>query len=321
MEVPFTKPGTWPDGIDPARMAAHIHRVLPVACRVAILGLADDLGVRLNHGRAGAAAGPTAFRAALARYGVAHPPGWTWPVVLDAGDIIPAHGHDEVALRETHDRVTAAVTALLDLGLFPIGIGGGHDLTFPFVRAVAVRARTAGKPLASGVYFDAHLDVREHAGSGMAFRRLVEDCGVRTLHVHGHNPLVNSREHHEWFAAHGGKLRRPGIDPLAPREPMDMQALGTYQDQDDPFPPGPCFASLDLDVLDAAHAPGVSAINPAGWAPQLAQAWMLALGRRADVRCLDIMELNPALDHDGRTARIAAHLFLTFLRGLCERPA
>ena len=34
-----------------------------------------------------------------------------------------------------------------------------------------------------------------------------------------------------------------------------------------------------------------------------------------------IMELNPAFDSDGRTARVAAHMFLTFLRGLAEREA
>src|SRR5262249_12704898 len=171
VEVPFTKPGVWPDGMDPSRMASHVHQTLPIACRVAILGLADDLGVRLNHGRPGAAGGPPAFRAALARYGVAPPAGWTWPVVVDAGDIVPAPGHDEAALHETHNRVTAAVSAVLDAGLFPIGIGGGHDLTFPFVRAIAHRRRTGARPL-TGVYFDAHLDVRETAGSGMAFRRL-----------------------------------------------------------------------------------------------------------------------------------------------------
>jgi hypothetical protein len=45
LEIPFTRPGRWPDGIPPSRMAAHIHKTLPIACRVAIIGLADDLGV------------------------------------------------------------------------------------------------------------------------------------------------------------------------------------------------------------------------------------------------------------------------------------
>ena len=150
----------------------------------------------MNHGRLGATGGPLAFRAALARYGAAEPAGIAWPGVFDAGDVVPG-----ATLEETHERVKAAAGALLEAGLLPVMIGGGHDLTYPFVRALA--ARTA-EPL-DGVYFDAHLDVRAETGSGMPFRRLVEDCGVRSLTVHGLDPFANSAEHVEWFAGHGGR--------------------------------------------------------------------------------------------------------------------
>ena len=123
------------------------------------------------------------------------------PLVFDAGDITPADGNDAAALHRTHARVSEAVAAVLDLGLFPIAVGGGHDLTFPFVRAVIEHHRSRGIRVADGVYADAHLDVRDTAGSGMPFRRLIEDCGVARLNVDGLNPLVNSREHHAWFAA------------------------------------------------------------------------------------------------------------------------
>lgn len=79
------------------------------------------------------------------------------------------------------------------------------------------------------------------------------------------------------------------------------------------------FVSFDLDVLDAAHAPGVSALNPAGWNVREAGAWVRACGADKRVRCFDLMELNPRFDADGRTARIAAHLFLTFLSGFAQR--
>lgn len=257
---------------------------------MALLGLPDDTGVKLNRGRPGAARGPAAFRAALARYGAADSAGSPWPRVYDAGDIKPGRSLDE-----THDRVTAATTALLGQGLFPIAIGGGHDLTFPFVRAVAAKF-----PKIAGLYFDAHLDVRETAGSGMPFRRLVEDCGVSALHLHGFRPMVNSREHFAWFKAHGGKTY-----PATARVKL---------------PPGrDLFASFDLDVLDAAHAPGVSALNPAGWTVREAEAWVRACGTDERVRCFDLMELNPTHDSDDRTARVAVHLFLAFLAGFVER--
>ena len=74
-----------------------------------------------------------------------------------------------------------------------------------------------------------------------------------------------------------------------------------------------------LDLHDAAHAPGVSAPNPCGCSPHDLARWARWAGREPRVRCIDLMELCPPMDVDGRTARLAAHLFLCFLRGVAER--
>jgi len=287
--IPHTDSGRWPRPVPAGRFAATIRTDDPDGCRVALLGLADDTGVKLNHGRPGAARGPTALRAALAGYGANRP---ELPRVFDAGDIRPGR-----TLEETHGRVTAATARLLAHGLFPIAVGGGHDLTFPFVRAVAQKY-----PRPTGVYFDAHLDVRETTGSGMPFRKLVEECGVPALHLHGFRPLVNSPAHLAWFKAHGGRVHADGAKVALPRAKH-------------------LFASFDLDVLDAAHAPGVSALNPAGWTVGEAEPWVAACGADARVRCFDLMELNPRFDDAGRTARVAAHLFLTLLQGFARRSS
>lgn len=289
MPLPHCQPGRWPDEIPSGRFASRIERDSPEGCRIGLLGMPDELGVKLNGGRPGASEGPTAFRAALARYGAAEAIGIDWPGVFDAGDIDPS---DE--LDETHERVSAAVEAMLAADLFPIGIGGGHDLTYAFVRPVARRL-----PGMVGVYFDAHLDVRAEQGSGMPFRRLVEDCAVRGLHVQGLDRFANTTEHVTWFQGHGGH-----IDGMGPSDPM---------------PDGDLFVSLDLDVIDQAYAPGVSAMNPNGWSPETAEAWVRAAGRCTRVRCFDIMELSPPNDAQGRTSRLAAHLFLAFLDAFRER--
>lgn len=285
-----TQPGRWPEISGSGRFASLIRRETAEEHAVGLIGLPDDHGVRLNNGRPGAARGPDAFRRALAGYGSARPDGLAWPAVVDVGDVRPA-GDD---LHATHERVTEAVGAVVDAGLFPVAIGGGHDLTYPVVRAV--HARTG---LDAGVYFDAHLDVREQDGSGMPFRRIVEDCGIGTLHVHGLDRLANSDEHVRWFGSHGGRI----------------DAFGAEGD----WPDGDLFVSLDLDVIDQAHAPGVSAGNPCGWTPGQAERWVRAAGRRERVRCFDIMELSPEHDASGRTARLAARLFLAFLAGYAER--
>jgi len=305
---PFTRAPQWPDGFPINSAGKFAGTSLFVAKndidfretggataihpQIALIGLPDDLGVRLNHGRFGANEGPTAFRHALSSLGAALPVFGEWPVVFDAGDVIPGD-----TLDETHDRVTAATAALLDAGMLPIAVGGGHDLTFPFVRAVSVKF----SPL-SGLYFDAHLDVRETVGSGMAFRRLLETGSVcPPLELHGLRLAVNSRIHHDWFVSHGGTICPDDAPVILPSTCPHL------------------FASFDLDVIDAAYAPGVSAMNPCGWTSREAERWVFTCGADSRVRCFDLMELSPVHDENGRTARLAAHLFLTFLRGFASR--
>src|ERR1700690_1634901 len=146
IKIPHTSAPKWPLDIAAARFSVSIRRDSSDGCQIALLGLPDDTGVKLNQGRPGAARGPGVFREALARYGVAEFSGGAWPRVFDAGDVIVTPG----SLTETHARVTEAAAALVEGGLFPIAIGGGHDLTFPFVRAIAARC-----PNPVGLYFDA----------------------------------------------------------------------------------------------------------------------------------------------------------------------
>jgi arginase family enzyme len=143
----------------------------------------------------------------------------------------------------------------------------------------------------------------------MAFRRLVEECGVSRLTVVGLDPLANSAEHFRWFKERGGRVELP----------PDRSVLGAETVPDSLRDPEAKFVSIDLDCIDQASAPGVSAMNPAGLPARVAAAYSYAAGRSHAVRCFDIMELCPAHDEGGRTARLAAHLFLCFLNGFSQR--
>lgn len=322
--LPHCLPPVWPD-IAPGRFAATIRRDDPAGCSIALVGLPDDLGVRLNNGRPGAATGPRAFRAALAKYGTSYDSAGGRDLsavrVFDAGDVIPETGSDAAALNATHERVTEALRAVHALGLVPVCIGGGHDMTFPTVRALS---RHIGGPV-GGINVDPHLDVRDTPGSGMPFRALIEGGHLdpRRYTTLGVGPFANLREHVEYLRSRGGHLA--GIDDLTLRPAVIneafMRAAGA----------GPAFMSVDLDSIDGASAPGVSAVNPQG----LTVGQVCALARRAGaspaIRHFDIMELSPPNDDPpwnspsnqpvGRTARIAALVFLSFLSGFAERSA
>ena len=287
MDVPYATPPQTPIERTSGRFSNNVRpidRFVPPRNNrqaIALLGMPDDTGVKMNGGRPGAKDGPGAIRRVLSKMGVDRPQ-FDWSVVYDAGDVLPA-GDD---LDETHRRVSEASAALASAGLFPIGLGGGHDLTFAFVRGVINALPENEKPV-DGVYLDPHLDVRETTGSGMPFRRLIEDCGVRSLALAGFDPVANSATHLDWFWEHGGELVE--LDATPPKYPF--------------------FASLDMDAIDAAHAPGVSAMNPCGLSPREAVAW-------PHVRCFDVMEPSPSNADRDRTARLAAYIVLAIIEQL-----
>ena len=264
---------------------------------IGLVGLADDLGVKLNNGRPGAMGGPDAFRQSLARYGTRNIPLFSGglPRLVDFGNVVAATTSSDLQqdLKRTHQHIFQIVQFILSHRLFPIGIGGGHDLTLPMVRGVV---DFFGQPFV-GAYLDAHLDVRATIGSGMPFRILLEEKIVTELSCAGLDCFANSVDHQKWFTENGGKL--------SPAADIDWQDLD--------------FVSLDLDVIDSAHAPGVIAPNPNGMNPNQIAKIVNLCGKSQRLKYFDIMEFCPPFDLDNRTGRLAAHLFCQFLAGWSSR--
>lgn len=294
--------------------------------------------MRLNAGRPGARLGPAAFRAALARFGSVHDASLQRPIsvrVFDAGDVVPAPGGGETALHETHTRITEALLAVHRAGLVPVCIGGGHDLTFPAVRALALHARSESADPAlrlGGINIDAHTDVRETVGSGMPFRALIEHGLLDPAHFVelGLGRFTNAPEHVSWLA--GRQTTLITIDTLRGdaggalvEAAFSLASLRTKP----PADPRPAFFSFDLDALDGSLAPGVSAVNPDGLAVPAAVHLVEMAARNPFIRHFDFMELCPPHDDPpfdpcnpvavGRTARIAALLFIHLVSAFADR--
>lgn len=289
--------------------------------QVGLLGAPSDAGVVQGGGRAGAALGPGAVREQLKRYGTAYHfergADLSSLAIADFGDLVP----DETSVAETHRRLTETVAAIVGLGAIPILLGGGHDLTFGGVRGLAAAVSGA----VGGLTLDAHFDVRETIGgvitSGTPFRNILEEIGAiqgdRFVEIGG-NGLVNARSHFDYLLSKKAKIfslsetRRKGIGPVVEK---GLQIAGHGADK--------LFCSIDLDAVAQAFAPGVSAPSPEGFTPEEVSLAAYLIGLDPKVVYLDIMELNPAFDQDGRTARLAAGLILHFLAGVAlrkERP-
>lgn len=329
MTLPHTRRADWPD-LRPDRFARLI-RAAPEGCSIALLGLPFDGGVRLNGGRVGAAEGPAALRAALGKFAVSYDLVAGRKLdgvgVFDAGDVVPVApeetGGDAVAaLHATHERVTTVVSELVRLGLVPVCIGGGHDLTFASARALPGHVGTS----IGGINVDAHLDVRAEVGSGMPFRALIEGGFLEASRFVelGIGRFTSGRAHVEWLEERGGSIvdieaARVGLGGASAELMDDVFGVAFEGNADSRESRAPGFVSVDLDAIDGAQAPGVSAVNPMGLDVAMVARVVDRAGRTPGVHMLDIMELNPAHD-DGRTARIGALLFMTFVAAFAERP-
>ncbi|MEI2420002.1 arginase family protein, partial [Arthrospira platensis SPKY2] len=105
----------------------HQH-VLPFdpssAGGMALIGFAVDTGVQRNGGRAGAAAGPTALRGALASLPVLGE-----PALWDAGDVSCAGEALEAGtLEAAQDALAGRIASVIGQGCLPLVLGGGHEV-------------------------------------------------------------------------------------------------------------------------------------------------------------------------------------------------
>ena len=272
---------------------------------LALLGFACDEGVRRNHGRVGAAAGPLALRKALANLA------WHREApAYDAGDVTCEDGD----LAAAQARLARGVCALLDAGHLPLVLGGGHEVAFGSWSGLAEHFSGSAAPRMAAprigiINFDAHFDLRDPAhvqSSGTPFAQIAEQCQARGWPFRyaclGVSRASNTRALFN---------RAAELDVLV-REDREMREAGlaAIADELDAFL-ADCdalYLTIDIDVLPACEAPGVSAPAARGVPLALLEPLLERLKGSGKLRLVDFAELNPTYDIDNRTAKAAARL-------------
>jgi formiminoglutamase len=296
---------------DDPRLGHLLGRALAAGAAplVAIVGFPSEEGVRRNGGRPGAAAAPAEIRRALYRF-TPDPRrherlGALLARTADLGDVAVTGD-----LERDQEALGGAVAAALAGGAFVVVIGGGHEAAYGHFLGYAA----LGRPV-SLLNFDAHADVRPlkdgRGHSGSPFRQaLSHPSGLaRRYEVAGLLPQSVARAHLEFVERHGGAVF---ADALAAEDLPGIFARGGV-------PGATLVASFDVDAVDAAFAPGVSAPAAGGLSAAL---WLRAAylaGRCPHTSSCDVVEVNPAHDRDGQTARLAAATVYQILCGLSDR--
>jgi len=278
---------------------ARLPRLDEVArADIAVVGVPFDTGVSY---RPGARFGGNAIREASRLLRPYNPAQDASPFALaqvaDAGDIA-ANPFD---IEEAIETVEAQAGELLETGTRLMTLGGDHTIALPLLRAVA---RKHG-PVAL-LHFDAHLDTWDtYFGAaythGTPFRRAVEEGILDTealSHVGTRGPLYGKQDLTDdeklgFGIVTSDDVMRRGVDEVVQQL---RERVGNR----------PLYVSVDIDVLDPAHAPGTGTPEAGGLTSRELLQILRGLAG-CDVVSADVVEVAPAYDHAEITAVVASH--------------
>jgi len=229
--------------------------------------------------------------------------------VADAGDVAV----NPFSIEEAIAAVERAARQLLEAAGFLLTLGGDHTIALPLLRAVAARHG----PVAV-VHFDAHLDTWDtYFGAaythGTPFRRaseegLLDRSGCLHLGVRG--PLYTRAD-----LAEDAEL---GFQVVSSPEAEDLGIPGMVARIRDRVGERPVYVSVDIDVLDPAHAPGTGTPEAGGLTSRELLAALRGFGTLNLVGA-DVVEVAPAYDHAQITGIAAAHVGYELLSAVAAR--
>lgn len=266
---------------------------------VAILGIPFDTGVSY---RPGARFGPGHIRASSKLLRPYNPAQDVFPFgvhqVADAGDV----GVNPFDLDTAIAEIDAAMTDVRADGATVLTLGGDHTIALPILRSLA---RDHG-PVAV-LHFDAHLDTWDtYFGApythGTPFRRASEEGLLdleRCLHMGIRGPLY-AKTDLEDDARLGFSIIRSDdyeVDGVA----------GAVERMRKRLADGPVYVSIDIDVLDPAHAPGTGTPEAGGLTSRELLNTLRGL-TGLNVVGADIVEVSPPYDHAEITGIAASHV-------------
>ncbi|HMH92253.1 MAG TPA: agmatinase [Streptosporangiaceae bacterium] len=278
----------------------------------AVLGVPFDTGVSY---RPGARFGPSHIRESSRLLRPYNPALAASPFaaqqVADAGDLAV----NPFSIDEAITQIERGARELLEQVPFILALGGDHTVALPMLRAV-----TAAHGPVAVVHFDAHLDTWDtYFGAaythGTPFRRAAEEGlldQTGCLHVGIRGPLYAAED-----LASDGQL---GFEVVSAPELEDLRVAGLTERIAARVGGRPVYVSVDIDVLDPAHAPGTGTPEAGGLT---SRELLAALRSFAGLQLVgaDIVEVAPAYDHAQITGIAAAHAGYELLSALAAgRP-
>ncbi|WP_078429672.1 agmatinase [Alkalihalobacterium alkalinitrilicum] len=210
---------------------------------------------------------------------------------FDAGDIPLPFGNPARSL----DMIEDYIDKLIADGKFPIGLGGEHLVSWPIFRAMFKKYEDMAI-----IHIDAHADLREqYEGEPLShstpIRKACELIGPENVYSFG----IRSGMREEFQYAKEAGMHMSKFDVAEPLKEVLPKLAGRN-----------VYVTIDIDVLDPAHAPGTGTAEAGGiTSKELLEAIHLIANSDVHVIGADLVEVAPAYDPTEQTP-IAASKFI-----------
>ena len=289
---------------------------------ITLLGIPVEYGARQR----GCTMGPTAMRSA----GLPEALEDLGYEVIDQGDVAPrALKHPVCAIPgvKNLDQASAWTQAIIETAdkvaeteAFPLFLGGDHSMSLGTVVGINNHANRADRPLFV-LWLDAHTDFNTFDSSpsgnihGMPVSFFCGAPGFEPILGEALPNPINPKNVYMMGIrsvdqSERNLVRRYGITVHDMRSIDELGVVAPLRRFLDKVAHanGMLHVSLDVDFLDPETAPGVGTRVPGGVTFREAHLIMEMLFESRLVTSMDLAELNPLLDIEGRTANFAIEL-------------
>lgn len=264
---------------------------------ICFVGYDTDDGIKRNQGRIGAEKGSNAIRKAIQSF----------PIVENL-KIYDYQNLKNKVLEEAQKEYTLKISNVIKKGIFPIGLGGGHDIAFASYSGI--RKAYPDKKIGI-VNFDTHLDMRPYdngATSGTSFKQILDGDKNVKYSIVGFKKQGNTKRLIDTAKNYNVLILDEEDD-----EKFINDELKKYLADADIL-----YVTFCMDVFNASDAPGVSAPTIMGLDPKKGKRILREIMDTGKVVCIDFAEVNPEYDIDSRTAKLAGSLIYDIMNNLTK---
>lgn len=264
---------------------------------ICFVGYDTDDGIKRNQGRIGAEKGSNAIRKAIQSF-----------LIVENLKIYDYQNLKNKVLEEAQKEYSLKISNVIKKGIFPIGLGGGHDIAFASYSGI--RKAYPDKKIGI-VNFDTHLDMRPYdngATSGTSFKQILDGDKNVKYSIVGFKKQGNTKRLIDTAKNYNVLILDEEDD-----EKFINDELKKYLADADIL-----YVTFCMDVFNASDAPGVSAPTIMGLDPKKGKRILREIMDTGKVVCIDFAEVNPEYDIDSRTAKLAGSLIYDIMNNLTK---